>query len=197
MRLTQVFACVVILSAGFIGSAATASATPINGSVTFGGLFFSDAPGQDWTNATTFQFLEAQGHRSGDFDILGNFVPNPVPGVLRITDTSNPGYLNQGSQLINYNFDITSIAFTITSHSFLAQGLGIVNLTGFDPTFVTWSISAAPSFVGGNLYLATGNFVASGVRVSDNGATLAFLVGAICLLIYLRRGKVSGFVSKS
>ncbi|MEO7697856.1 MAG: hypothetical protein ABIZ04_01390 [Opitutus sp.] len=116
--------------------------------MTFGGLFFSDAPGQNWTNATTFQFLEAQGHRFGDFDILGNFVPNPVPGILRIADTSVPGYLNQGSQSGNYNFDITSIAFTITPNSFLAQGMGIANLTGFDPTFVTWSISAAPSSLG-------------------------------------------------
>ena len=167
--------------------ASSARATAINGVVGFGGLFAADASSWNWTTATEFHFIEALGQRSGDFAVLSPFVNWWLPaGQLHISDTSYPQYFGQGDNLTQYYFDITSISFTITPNSFLAQGSAIAYMTGFDPTYATWSITGAPRTGVFPLYQAGATFTASGVRVSEGGMPGVWVLAAVVALVALR-----------
>lgn len=171
----------------FFASCSAARATAINGVVAFGGLFASDVGSLNWTTATEFHFIEAQGQRSGDFAVLSSFANWWLPaGQLRISDTSYKSYFGQGDNIAQYSFDLTSISFTITANTFLAQGNAIAYMTGFDPTYATWSISGAPRTGVYPLYQAAATFTVSGVRVSESGMTGIWVLAALAGLVAIR-----------
>ena len=177
-----------VLLAGILmlSSSLTAVATPINGAVVLTGEFSSVGTGDgfDWTNATQFHAFDLLwSGATGDYTGFA-FSPANELNVYR-SDDHIAQFWSTGNGSENASFDITSIAFTITSNSFLAQGTGIAYLSGFDPTIATWQITASPTAFY-PLYFQRASFIASGVPVSDDVTTAGALCIALVALFWLR-----------
>jgi hypothetical protein len=130
-----------------MGFAATASAIPITGAVSFagGGGTNSDL---DLTLATQFLSFTSVAvvAKSGSYapitipptSVVINpftFSPFPALGVTPLWTISSGG--------INYSLDATSLMFLNSSTHFLnVRGTGIAHIDGFDDTLSTWSITA-------------------------------------------------------
>ena len=141
--------------------------------------------GFDWTNATQFRAFDLLWSApTGDYT-ASLFSPANELNIYR-SDDHIAQFWNTGNVSKTARFDITSIAFTITSNSFLAQGNGIAYLTGFDPTIATWQITASPTGFY-PLYFERASFTASGVAVSDDVTTAEALDLALGALFWLRR----------
>ena len=172
------------------------SAVPINGTIGFGGLFFSNVSGYDWRQATQFSWLENQGHTVGDFQ-QASWAQYSVwyPGSLDKGETYYDHFVGGGIQDANGNIhawsmSLISATFTITQNSFYVEGSAIGYLTGYDPTLFTYHIDGSPQVNLPNLYLATAYFTNTGVAVPvpDQGGTgVTVLLGLGVLTVFRRR----------
>lgn len=154
------------------GLTATVNATPINGSIGFGGTFSTDNDA-DFTSATTFASFTATvtaGSQAGDYA--------GVPGGTSASFTAFSfgaasiiplwTFTDAGAG-ITYDFSATSVVKVTHTKTLLAfEGSGIALITGLDPTPGVWNITA--NSAGSALTFS------SSAAVPDGGAT-ALLLG--------------------
>lgn len=177
----------IILFFGAFSAPAYLQATPINGSITswVGDALVTMTNDTDWTNASGAQ-ISLKG-----FSVTGDYIQGiaytPFP-IFRIdADQQQKADLwTEGSSTSEYgtkiiSFDLTSLTFTSGSNFISAYGEGIAYMTGFDPTYATWTFDAQPQGDGRPVWIGFTHvtFVASGVGVADTGPTTFLLCLAL------------------
>ena len=189
----------------------TATATPINGSFRFGGMFeISDSglPNQipNFSLSDAFFYTESQWNsQTGDYVGI-HYGPSGTPRRLRLSDVQIPDFWGSyvvisSSSFRNVSFDVTSIEFTITSTSFLAHGTAIAYMTGFEPTIATWQTTSDSTtyWEFTHQFLESTIMTATGVPVSvpESSTTAGMLGVSFFGLACLRSSKKSGILSVS
>ena len=169
-----------------------AEATPITGSVTFGGVIadtnFLTTNSIDVVNETAVVTCAQLGLCDGSYAPLNlNFVNGTVLNAQYKDFTFNPLPGGGYNPLWSFNYSGTAYAFNllnITSiersvNGILLTGTGLATITGFDNTAATWSFSADK----------TGRFAFSSTTtaVPDAGTTGVLLGMAVLSLAMVRR----------
>lgn len=177
---------------------ARAEATPITGSVTFGGVIaatdFTTTNSIDVVNETAVVTCAQLGLCTGSYAPLNqNFVNGTQLNALYKDFTFNPLPGGGYNPLWSFNYSGTTYAFNLLNimsiersvNGILLTGTGLATITGFDNTAATWSFSADQ----------TGRFAFSSTTtaVPDAGPT-GLLLGMAVVGLALMRRRVGGEV---
>lgn len=171
-------------------------ANTIDGCLNFNGLFASNSTGgSDWSDATSFHFIEALWQPTSSGNLLNPMDSySPVSAVneqIGFSSECYASFLNYGNGLETVKFDITSVDFKLSDDSFLAEGCGTFFMTGCDATMGTWQIRAKPYQAIPGLYWGEASFKSSGIAlaVDDSTSTLGMVALPFLALLVVRKKK--------
>ncbi len=186
MKTLAIATLTILLAAS--GLVPSLRATPVQGSIDFGGVVtFGDSTGANTTSLTSATRVNLWNSSfvlqdSGDFSSIapGTTVTMAAPWIFN-PSTSTPSLWSVGG----FKFDLTSCVIVSQSSTFLnITGLGTISGNGFDSTPGTWSFTSSDS---NGTPQSTFGFQTQTAAVPEPGTFALLAVGAGGLISSRRR----------